>query len=289
MSFIDWWQHLPSQMDPILISIGGLSLRWYSFMYLVAFGIVYVLSLYRIRHEDLAFTKDDVADIMTWSIIGLLLGGRLGYVLFYGLETFLSQPWRIFIPFARIQGEWQFTGIAGMSYHGGFLGVMLALYLFSRKRKKNFLELGDLLTASIPLGFTFGRIGNFINGELYGRITEASIGMYFPAAGDGLLRHPSQLYEAFFEGLFLFAILFPLRKKGQEWFPGFISGAYIFGYGFVRFFIEFFRQPDEHLGFVLGPFSMGQLLCIGMMIIAGALWRWSYLQHRKSKKPATTS
>ncbi|MFQ6613553.1 MAG: prolipoprotein diacylglyceryl transferase [Fidelibacterota bacterium] len=270
MTFTEWWQHLPSQMNPVLFQIGGLSIRWYSTMYLVAFGIVYLLSQYRLKTETWPFTKDDVSDMITWSILGVLLGGRIGYVLFYGKGAFWAEPWRIIVPFARINGGWQFTGISGMSYHGGLIGVMVALYLYSRKRNFSFLRLGDFLTPSIPLGFTFGRIGNFINGELYGRITDLSIGMYFPAAGDFHLRHPSQLYEALFEGLILFAISWPLRKRGHA--PGFSSGLYIFGYGFFRFFIEFFRQPDAHMGFVLGPFSMGQVLSFSMMVAAGILW-----------------
>ncbi|RMF07297.1 MAG: prolipoprotein diacylglyceryl transferase [Candidatus Neomarinimicrobiota bacterium] len=271
MKFVDWWQHLPSHMNPVFLHLGGLSIRWYSLMYLVAFAIVYRLSLYRLEKEEWPFTKQDVGDMITWSILGVLLGGRLGYVLFYGKGMFWSEPWKIFFPFSKYGGSWHFTGIAGMSYHGGLLGVMVALYWFSRTKGFPFLRLGDFLTPSIPLGFTFGRIGNFINGELYGRITTASIGMYFPEAGGTHLRHPSQLYEAFFEGLVLFAITWPLRKKGS--FSGFSSGLYVFGYGFFRFFIEFFRQPDAHMGFVLGPFSMGQVLCFGMMVIGIVLWQ----------------
>jgi phosphatidylglycerol:prolipoprotein diacylglycerol transferase len=166
-----------------------------------------------------------------------------------------------------------------MSYHGGISGVAIALWLYARKHKIKYFELTDLLMTGIPLGFTFGRIGNFINGELYGRVTESWIGMYFPHARDGLLRHPSQLYEAFFEGLVVFAFVWILRNKAP--FAGFISGLYIFGYGFVRFFIEFYRQPDAHLGFVFMNFSMGQVLCFGMIIAAGLVWYLGYTQHKK--------
>jgi len=167
-----------------------------------------------------------------------------------------------------------------MSYHGGVIGIVIAWYLFARKNKISIFKIADLIIPAVPLGFTFGRLGNFINGELYGRVTESAIGMYFPSAMDGLVRHPSQLYEAFFEGLVLFAIVWPLRKK--KLFTGFISGLYIFGYGFFRFFIEFYREPDEHLGFVLGSLSMGQVLCIAMMIGAGVLW---YIAKRVERRP----
>jgi len=239
-----------------------------------------MLSLYRLKTEEWPFTKDDVGDLITWCILGVLLGGRLGYVLFYGKGMFWAEPWKIIVPFSRVAGHWQFTGISGMSYHGGVIGVMIAVYLYARKKSTTFFTLGDFLTPAIPLGFTFGRIGNFINGELYGRLTNHAIGMYFPEAGDFHLRHPSQLYEAFFEGLVLFAISWPLRKKSKS-MPGFSSGLYIFGYGFFRFFIEFFRQPDAHMGFVLGPFSMGQVLCFGMLIVGSLLW-WAGWKSKKA-------
>ena len=151
-----------------------------------------------------------------------------------------------------------------MSYHGGVIGVVIALLVFTRSQKRGFFETFDLFIPSIPLGYTFGRLGNFINGELYGRVTDASIGMYFPLAPTNELRHPSQLYEAFFEGIVLFVVLWLLRKKSV--FTGFLSAIYLFGYGFVRFFIEYFREPDAQLGFVLLNFSMGQVLCFLMMI-----------------------
>jgi phosphatidylglycerol:prolipoprotein diacylglycerol transferase len=207
-------------------------------------------------------------------VLGLLLGARIGYVLFYNFEWFLSNPLSIILPFAKYNGSWHFTGIAGMSYHGGAIGVFIAWILFARKEKIKLFDLTDFIVPGIPLAFTFGRLGNFINGELYGRVTDAKIGMFFPAARDGLQRHPSQLYEAFFEGIILFAILWPLRKFKP--FRGFISGLYVFGYGFFRFFIEFFREPDEHLGFVFLNLSMGQILCIAMMIGAGIIWSFGY-------------
>jgi phosphatidylglycerol:prolipoprotein diacylglycerol transferase len=269
-SFITWWQYLPSKMDPVIFTIGGFPIRWYATMYLVAFAITYLLAKYRIRNEKLDYDTEFLSSMITWCILGLLLGARVGYVLFYNFEWFLKEPLSIILPFSRSGGSWHFTGFQGMSYHGGVIGVTLALLLFSRKQKQSIFKLSDLIIPGIPLGFTFGRLGNFINNELYGRITEASIGMHFPSAPGTALRHPSQLYEAFFEGIILFLILWPLRKL--KIFTGFITGLYIFGYGFFRFFIEFFREPDEHLGFVLLNLSMGQLLCIAMMFSAFVIW-----------------
>ncbi len=269
-TLIAWWQHLPSKMDPVIFTIGSFPIRWYATMYLVAFAITYLLAKYRIRNEKLPYDTEFLSNMITWCILGLLLGGRIGYVLFYNFEWFLQEPLSIILPFSKSGGSWQFTGFRGMSYHGGIIGVTIALLLFSRKQKQNLFTLSDLIITGIPLGFTFGRIGNFINTELYGRVTEAPIGMHFSSAPGNSLRHPSQLYEAFFEGIILFLIIWPLRKK--KIFTGFVTGLYVFGYGFFRFFIEFFREPDEHLGFVFLNLSMGQMLCIAMMVAAIVLW-----------------
>ncbi len=273
-NFIQWWQHLPSQMNPTIFSIGNFPIRWYGMMYIVAFSIAYLLAKQRIKSEKLNYTTEFLSNAITWAVLGLLIGARIGYVLFYNFEWFLSNPIGIILPFAKYNGSWHFTGISGMSYHGGALGVVIAWVLFCRKEKIKLFDLTDFIVPGVPLAFTFGRLGNFINGELYGRVTDANIGMVFPAARDGLLRHPSQLYEAFFEGIVLFAILWPLRRFKP--FPGFISGLYVFGYGFFRFFIEFFREPDEHLGFVFLSLSMGQMLCIAMMIGAVIIWYFGF-------------
>lgn len=225
-------------------------------MYAVAFTVVYFLVKYRIKNEKMSYRKEFLGDALMYAILGVMIGGRVGYVLFYDFPEFLHNPLRIISPFARINGEWTFVGISGMSYHGGALGVIIGWWLFARKNNITFWTLAELFAPAIPLGYFFGRIGNFINGELYGRITDAKIGMYFPHAPGNHLRHPSQLYEAFFEGIVLFLILWLVRKKSP--FPGFLGGLYIFGYGFFRFFIEYVRQPDAHLGFVLFNFSMGK-------------------------------
>ncbi len=177
----------------------------------------------------------------------------------------MRHPFEAFLPFEFTNGI-RFTGISGMSYHGGLIGVIISLIIWVKKYKGNFLEIVDLWAPAVPLGYTFGRVGNFINGELYGRITSSPIGMYFPKAGDMTLRHPSQLYEAFFEGIFLFAILWAIRKKIK--IRGMMLGFYLIGYGTVRFFIEFFRQPDAHIGYVFLWLSQGQILC-SFMVMAG--------------------
>ena len=282
MDLLTWWQTLPSKMDPVLVSIGPVTIYWYSTMYLVAFGVVYLLCRKKIKSNS--FTKinlEQLEDLLSWCFIGLLIGARIGYVLFYNFEYYISNPLEIIIPFKYYDGNWVFTGIAGMSYHGGVIGVVSAIWLYSRKLKLHLFELSDFLTAAIPMGYFFGRIGNFINGELYGRVTEASIGMYFPNAGDQSLRHPSQLYEALFEGIILYYVINFFNKHKEL---GFNSGAYVVGYGFVRFFIEYFRQPDAHLGFIFFNLSMGQILCIVMMLCGLYIW---YIGNKETAKAQT--
>lgn len=269
-AFVDWWQHIPGNLDPVIFYLGRFPVRWYGTMYLAAFATVYLLTRYRTKRGELDYDDDFIADAVMWAVLGVILGGRLGYVIFYGFADFIAEPWKILSPVAKVGGKWKFTGISGMSFHGGLIGVIIAWVWFARKQSMTFFKLTDDFMPTIALGYTFGRLGNFINGELYGRTTDSWIGMYFDHARDGLLRHPSQLYEAFFEGIVMFAILWSIRRR--ELFPGFISGLFVFGYGFFRFFIEFFRQPDDHIGFVLAWLTTGQILCIGMMIGAGVIW-----------------
>ena len=265
-NFIDWWQHLPEKMNPVVFSIGNFSIQYYGLMYLVAFAIAYILALRRIRAEDeFDMRKEELQGLITAIILGVLIGGRLGYVLFYNLAYYIRHPLTIILPFSFANG-FQFTGIAGMSYHGGLIGAILGVFIFARRRRYDFFILTDLMIPCVPLGYTFGRLGNFINGELYGRVTSANIGMYFPDSLDGLLRHPSQLYEAFFEGTFLFCVLWLIKGKVRT--RGALLAYYLMGYGVVRFVIEFVREPDAHLGFILLGLSMGQVLCV-LMILAG--------------------
>jgi phosphatidylglycerol:prolipoprotein diacylglycerol transferase len=264
--FWHWWQHIPEHLDPVLIEIGFFKLQYYGLMYLVAFGLTYLLVLYRIRHErGFSITAAQVESLTTAMIVGVILGGRLGYVLFYNLAYYARHPLEIFLPFS-FSGGIHFTGISGMSYHGGLIGVIVAAVVYGRRSGIGFREIADLYAPAVPLGYTFGRIGNFINGELYGRVTDLPVGMIFPAAPTPELRHPSQLYEAFFEGIVCFLVLWLARKRIQT--RGAMLALYLVSYGTVRFFVEFFRQPDAHLGFVLFRFSAGQLLC-ALMILAG--------------------
>jgi len=266
--FWHWWQYLPSKMDPVLFEIGPLKIQSYGLMYIVAFAVTYFLVVYRIKREErFDVSIEQVQNLSTAMIVGLIVGARLGYVLFYNLSYYAQHPLEIFLPFDFSNGV-TLIGIAGMSYHGGLIGVVIASYIYTRKAGLSFLEMADLYVPAIPMGYTFGRLGNFINGELYGRVTDSSIGMYFPLAPGPELRHPSQLYEAFFEGIFLFIVLWNLRRIIK--IRGGIMGLYLIGYGLVRFIIEFFRQPDAHIGFAVSNFSVGQILCF-LMIVAGVI------------------
>lgn len=266
--FLHWWQHLPQTMDPVIFEIGWFKIQYYGLMYIAGFAISYSMVLLRIKREKrFHVSVDQIQDLMLFMILGLIVGARLGYVLFYNLSYYLRHPLEILLPFEFSNGI-TFTGIAGMSYHGGLLGIIIFGWLHIRKTELNFWDTADLFAPIVPLGYTFGRIGNFINGELYGRITSAPIGMYFPLASGPELRHPSQLYEAFFEGIFLFVILWNVRNINAP--RGAMLALYLIGYGTVRFFIEYFRQPDAHIGFVWFAFSMGQILC-GLMIAGGIL------------------
>ena len=274
------WQQLPAQISPTIFSFGSFQLRYYSLMYIVAFAIVYFLTLYRIKSEGYEYTAETIQYYLVWTMLGVIIGGRFGYALFYDFGYYFRHPLEIILPFDFSHG-FKFVGISGMSYHGGLIGIVIVSILFCRKNKIKLWKFVDLFCPAIPLGYTFGRIGNFINGELYGRVTTVPWGMYFPLDSTRSLRHPSQLYEALFEGIFLFLLLWLIRKK--KMFDGFLIGIYICGYGFVRFFIEFFREPDYQLGFVLSFMSMGQVLCLLMMMagITIIVWRGQVATHLK--------
>ncbi len=294
MDLILWWQTLPSKMNPILLSIGSFDIYWYSTMYLVAFGVVYLLCRKKINNNEYTkLTLPEFEDLLSGCFIALIIGARLGYVFFYDFDRYMNSPLEIFLPF-DINNGWEFTGIAGMSYHGGVIGVLIAIWMYARKKDLHLYTVADFLTPAIPLGYFFGRIGNFINEELYGRVTQSSIGMRFPEARfddekpwfdvdgnevyssivDYQLRHPSQLYEAFLEGIVLYFLIKLLKTRFT--FLGFNSGLYVFGYAFFRFFIEYVREPDNHLGVILFNLSMGQLLCIVMMIGGIVIWFTGY-------------
>ena len=242
------------EIKPYLVKIGPLQLRWYGLMYLFGFASSYLLVRHHVRRKGLGLTEETIGSLYTWGILGLILGARLGYIVFYKASYYLNYPFEVLF-------LWQ----GGMSFHGGLIGSVLAGILFARKNGIRPLLLSDMVMATAPIGLFFGRMGNFINGELYGRPTSAPWAMIFPAGGN-VPRHPSQLYEAASEGLLLFCILwFVLGRNVRE---GTVTGLFLVLYGAMRFGVEYFREPDAHLGFVAGPFTMGQALC-GAMILLG--------------------
>lgn len=278
LKFVEWWNHLPEYINPVLFELGPVQIRWYGLMYLLSFLVAYSVLLYRRKYEDFNYSAEHVEDYLIWGILGAFIGARLGYVLFYDFWYFVQNPLEIFWPFKKINGG-TIVGLSGLSYHGGLIGLLLSTFLFCRRRKFQFWPFVDFAMPAVPLGYTFGRIGNFLNGELYGRVTDFKWGMYFPQALTYELRHASQLYEAFFEGIFLFFILWNIRNKKA--FDGYMFWVYLMGYGLVRFFIEFVRQPDEHLGFVLFSLTMGQVLCL-VMVVVGYLVIVKYKKKRSS-------
>lgn len=246
-------------ISPIAFEVFGLPIRWYAISYLMGFilGWFYVRYLHRSYHQQ-SYPSAYIDDFLTWTMLGVIAGGRLGYILFYNLDVYLENPLHIFF-------VWQ----GGMSFHGGAAGVIIALFLFARAKQIKLFELSDMVCAAVPIGLLFGRMANFINGELYGRVTSYPFGMVFPDT-DGLPRHPSQLYEAASEGLFLFILLFILmRFKAVRDRPGIVSAVFLMGYGVCRFMIEYVREPDAQLGILNMGLTMGQILCLPM-ILGGA-------------------
>jgi phosphatidylglycerol:prolipoprotein diacylglycerol transferase len=255
--------------NPIFLEFGPVRLSWYGLMYVFGFLASYLLVRYQIKRKDFGISRFEVDDLYFYSILGLILGARLGYVLFYNLKMYLDNP-------LEIPAFWH----GGMSFHGGLIGVLLAGILFCWKNKKSFWRLADLVIVTAPIGLGLGRVGNFINGELYGRVTQVPWGMVF-AQGGPLPRHPSQLYESALEGGVLFLILWFMKDRK---FPaGSLLALFLFLYGVFRFFLEFFREPDVQLGFILGPFTMGQVLC--SIMIAGGILLWVYLKKRAQTSP----
>jgi phosphatidylglycerol:prolipoprotein diacylglycerol transferase len=239
-------------MDPVALQIGPLSARWYGIMYAVGFTLAWYLGRKRASRPGSGWEPLWVDDLITWLVLGVVLGGRIGYVLFYDLSYYLDNP-------SDIASIWR----GGMSFHGGVAGVITVCWLYGRRIGKNLLQVGDFIAPLVPPGLFFGRLGNFINGELWGRVTDAPVGMIFPTGGP-LPRHPSQLYEAGLEGLALFVILWLYSAKPRR--SGAVGGLFLLGYGAFRFFVEFYRQPDAQLGFVaMGWMSMGQILCLPMI------------------------
>lgn len=244
------------QFDPIALQLGPLALHWYGIMYLFGFMQFIVLGRYRVQQlsmKNLGFVKNDLEDILFYAVLGVIIGGRLGYCFFYLPSYYWQHP-------LDIIKVWQ----GGMAFHGGFLGVVIALAWFAKKRTIPFLHVADMIAPLVPLGIAFGRLGNFINGELWGRPTDVSWGMIFPQAGDALLRHPSQIYQFFGEGLVLGLLLWIYAKSPRR--VGQVSGAFMMGYGALRFLAEFTREPDRFLGTLSLGLSMGQWLSLPMIL-----------------------
>tara|TARA_B100000575_G_C23076066_1_gene619835 strand:+ start:371 stop:1141 length:771 start_codon:yes stop_codon:yes gene_type:complete len=237
-------------IDPIAIQIGPLAIRWYGLTWLAAFSTIYFL----IKKFQKDLNIDQVSDLMFYSLLGAILGGRAGYVLFYSFDQFIDNPLSIF-------AIWQ----GGLSFHGGLIGVLIGCYWLSKRWSMNFFWLMDRVAPFVPPGLGFVRLGNFLNSELLGRPTEVCWGIIFPSDPLGLTRHPSQLYQAFGEGFILFAYLLFISRKPKP--PMNISGHFLVGYGFIRFSTEFFRTPDQHIGFAFEVLTRGQLLSLPMIAI----------------------
>lgn len=241
-------------IDPVAIALGPLKIHWYGLMYLVGIGGAWWLASRRLQRFDPSWTKDTLSDFVFWVAMGIILGGRLGYVLFYDLAAYIDNPLLVL----RI---WE----GGMSFHGGFLGVMLAVWLFGRKHNKSLFELLDFIAPFVPIGLGAGRIGNFINAELWGKATDVSWAMVFPTDPEQLARHPSQLYQFALEGVALFIILWLYSRKPRPTMA--VSGMFALFYGIFRFIVEFVRVPDAQLGYLAFDWlTMGQVLCIPMIL-----------------------
>ena len=249
------------QIDPVAFAIGPLAVRWYGLMYLAGFAGGWWLGTRRISKGRAPLTRDQFDDLMFAAVLGVILGGRLGYVLFYKPGYYASHPLEIF-------AIWQ----GGMSFHGGLLGVILAMVFVARRQEVDYLRLMDFIAPLVPLGIAAGRFGNFINGELWGRVTDLPWGMVFRGAGDAP-RHPSQLYQAALEGFALFALLWWFSSRPRP--RGQISGLFLAGYGVFRFLAEFAREPDAYLGYLALGFTMGQWLSLPMIAAGLALFWWS--------------
>ncbi|HYF09491.1 MAG TPA: prolipoprotein diacylglyceryl transferase [Acetobacteraceae bacterium] len=250
-------------IDPTLIQIGPIAIRWYALAYIAGIVLGWRLARVLVERSPRVATKEQVDDFITWVTLGIVLGGRLGYVLFYRPGYYVTAPW-----------EALYLWHGGMSFHGGALGVIIAAWWFSRRNGLNWVAFADRVVCVVPIGLFFGRLANFINGELWGRVTDVPWAMVFPTGGP-LPRHPSQLYQAGLEGLALFTVLMILvAKPGVRARAGMLSGVFLAGYGVARIIGEFFRQPDAHLGFLFAGATMGQLLSVPMILVgAWLIWR----------------
>lgn len=259
------WNHIYETFNPVAFHIFSFPVHWYGMMYVLALISALYIGKYFIKRDKLDFKEGTLDIYFIYVEVGVILGARLGYILFYDDNTlyYLTQPWQIFNPF--VNGE--FVGIRGMSYHGAVAGFLLGTYLFCKKHKESFGKLMDLVAISVPLAFVFGRIGNFLNQELIGRETDVAWGIYV----DGVLRHPSQLYEAVLEGFGVFLVVYLYRKYQR--FSGELLLVYGFSYGIFRFLAEIYRAPDAHIGYICcDAITQGQVMSLGMSVLALGLW-----------------
>jgi phosphatidylglycerol:prolipoprotein diacylglycerol transferase len=250
-------------INPIAFHVGAFAVHWYGLMYLLAISIAWGLAQWRGRCSDGQWNGEQISELILYMAMGVILGGRMGFVLFYSFSGFLADPMMLF----RV---WE----GGMSFHGGLLGVMLAMWLYALRYRKSLLVVADFVAPLVPIGLGLGRMGNFINGELWGRVTTMPWGMVFPHV-DNLARHPSQLYEFMLEGVCLFILLWWYSAKQRP--PGKVASLFLIGYGIVRFSVEFFRMPDAQLGFLAWHWlTMGQVLSIPMILLGFFIWRKKY-------------
>ena len=266
-------------IDPVALQIGPLAIHWYGLTYLVAFALFFFLATRRLRHEPFAsitlpapWTRRDIEDMLFWGVVGVIAGGRLGYCLFYKPGYYAAHPLEVFF-------IWQ----GGMSFHGGLLGVIASMVWFARSRQRPWLQVADFVAPCVPTGLAAGRIGNFINGELWGRFANPDLpwGMVFPHSGSMLPRHPSQLYQFLLEGLLLFVLLWLYARKEHK--QGQVSAMFLIGYGSLRFVAEYFREPDAFLGLLSLGMSMGQWLCLPM--VAGGVLLWWWAERQPARRP----
>lgn len=256
-------------IDPIALRLGPLNIHWYGLMYLVGFGAAWWLGRQRALRPDAPINQEQISDVIFWGALGTVFGGRLGYILFYSLPNYLADP----ITMLQV---WR----GGMSFHGGMLGVLLAVWLYQHQHRIGFFRLADFIAPLVPIGLGAGRIGNFINGELFGKPTDLPWGMIFPHGGV-LPLHPSQLYEMVLEGIVLFLILWLYSRKPRP--PMTVSAMFLLWYGIFRFIVEFARQPDPQLGYLVGKWlTMGQILSFPMILIGGGLLWWAYYRTTSS-------
>lgn len=272
-----FWNNIYSHFNPIAFSVAGIPVHWYGMMYVLALLTALGAAKYFVKKDHLPLSDKLLDNYFIWVEIGVILGARLGFIIFYDPQTlyYLANPWQIFNPFAS---DGSFVGIRGMSYHGAIIGFILATFAFYKKYKINIWLLLDLVAISVPIGYIFGRLGNFLNQELVGRITDVPWGIYV----DGVLRHPSQLYEGFLEGFVVFSILVVYRKYKK--FDGELIALYGLLYSIARFVSEFFREPDEQLGFLYDGLSMGQILSLVMAFFAILLYIFLYKKSLHVKK-----